>query len=100
VFTRRRRLPMRSLPFAAALLLSAVAAAAQTAHTEPAPSAAGTAESIGATFKRGVDRLATSAEEGASDLWEAGKAAYAAGARTLHEREAARDQPKPPPGDK
>ncbi len=84
---------MRSLPIVAALLLTGFAASAQTARTEP-PTAA--AEDIGTTFRRGVERLATSAKEGAGDLWEAGKAAYAAGARTLHEREAARDQPQAP----
>ncbi len=87
---------MRLLPIVALLLLTA-SAAAQTPHSEPP---AATADGIGATVKRGVDRLTTAAEEGASDLWEAGKAAYHAGARTLHEREAAREPAKPPAGEK
>ena len=87
---------MRPLPIFAVLLLSGLAAAAQTARTEPSPSSTTTADSIGATVKRGVERLGAAAKEGATDLWEAGKAAYAAGARTLREREAARDQAKPP----
>ena len=90
---------MRALPMLAALALLALAAPASAqsgSTTPPAASAGSTADSVAGDFKRGLDRLGEAAEQGASDLWAAGKAAYEAGARTLHEREAARAQPKEP----
>ena len=89
---------MRSLPLIAltvALILTGVAAA-ESGSPAPSSSGSATVDELAATFKRGLDRVGAAVETGASDLWAAGKAAYQAGARTLHEREAAHDAAKTP----
>lgn len=89
---------MRALPIIAvcAVLALAGTTAAQTGSTAPPSSDSSTVDNLTTTVRRGLDRVGEAAKAGASDLWAAGKAAYAAGARTLHEREAARDTPQPP----
>ena len=75
--------PLPMLALFALLSLGGLAAGESAGHPPPQS----TTEQLGRWFDRGVERVASVA----SDLWEAGKAAFDAGARTLRQREAARD---------
>jgi hypothetical protein len=70
------------------------------AAAEPAKPSPDTAQQLGDWFRRGVERLAVSVRTGAADLWAAGKSAFDAGARSLHERAAAEQRSTPAPAAK
>jgi hypothetical protein len=77
---------------ALAPLVSSPEAPAQSKPADPAASAGTSASDTGERIKEGAARVGEKIKEAAADAWEAGKAAVAAGADKLHERQAARQR--------
>ena len=81
---------MRSLAGAILALIAITAAVPAKADSSPAQNTSTAAADTGERIKDGAERVGTAIKDGAVDLWEAGKAAVAAGSKKLTERRAAR----------
>ena len=81
---------MRSLAALFTMLIALAVAMPAHADSTPAQPATSTAADTGERIKQGAKRAAIAVKHGAVDLWEASKAAVAAGSQKLSERHAQR----------
>lgn len=82
---------MRSLAGITLALIALAASVPARAESSTAQQVTTAAADTGEQIKEGAERVGTAIKDGAVDLWEASKAAVAAGSKKFSERRATRD---------